>query len=75
MKNYELLEKKKKKKKSFARVIGIMKELEKLYLNMWKERIYGFNPLMPGGNKKVTKQNFQLQVCLSMRDLFVTTRH
>ena len=48
------LKKKKKKKKRFARVIRIMKELEKLYLNMWKERIYGFNPLMPGSNKKVT---------------------
>ena len=38
-----------------------------------------FNPLVPGGNKKVRqlKQtcSFQLQVCLSMCDLFVTTRH
>ena len=44
------------------------------------------NPLMPGGNKKVTllKTNLQflkktyswkLQVCLSMRYLFVTTSH
>ena len=30
-----------------------------------------FNLLMPGGNKKC----FQLQVCLSMCELFVTTRH
>ena len=29
------------------------------------------NPLMPGGNKKVIYK----QVCLSMRNLFVTTRH
>ena len=28
------------------------------------------NPVMPGGNKKVTQK-----VCLSMCDLFVTTRH
>ena len=36
-----------------------------------------FNPLMPGGNKKVTHTytNLKLQVCLSMCDLFVTTRH
>ena len=37
------------------------------------------NPLMPGGNKKVNilKQTCRgkLKVCLSMRDLFVTTRH
>ena len=33
-----------------------------------------FNPLMPGGNKKVTKSR-KLQVYLSMCDLFVTTRH
>ena len=32
-------------------------------------------PLMPGGNKKVTDTSVQLQVCLSMCDLFVTTRH
>ena len=30
-----------------------------------------FNPLMPGGNKKVT----HTYTCLSICDLFVTTRH
>ena len=36
------------------------------------DRLKRFNPLMPGGNKKVT----QLQAAgLSMYDLFVTTRH
>ena len=36
------------------------------------------NPLMPGGNKKLTynETNLQLKaVCLSMCDLFVTTSH
>ena len=36
------------------------------------------NPLMPGGNKKVTHNQANLQLsaaCLTMRDLFVTTRH
>ena len=40
---------------------------------------FSFNLLMPGANKKarILKQtcSFQLQVCLSMCDLFVTTRH
>ena len=30
-----------------------------------------FNPLMPGGNKKVIHTSAKLQVCLSICDLFV----
>ena len=37
------------------------------------KKLNNFNPLMSGSNKKVT--HTQLQVCLSMRDLFVTTWH
>ena len=34
-----------------------------------------FNPLIPGGDKKVTHTLTKLLVSLGMRDLFVTTRH
>ena len=48
-------------------------------LHCFLEVLVNFNPLMPGGNKKVTilKQSciWKLQVCLSMCDLFVTTWH
>ena len=37
--------------------------------------MFTINPLMPGGNKKVTYNLTKLQVCLTMCDLFVTTRH
>ena len=33
------------------------------------------NPLMPGGNKMATHTQTNLQIYLSMCDLFVTTRH
>ena len=53
--------------------------LETTHKMAYTIKILNFNPLMPGGNKKVhiIKQtcSFQLQVCLNMSDLFVTTRH
>ena len=44
--------------------------------SLFRYTVY-FNLLMPGDNEKVTHTycSFQLQVCLSMCDIFVTTRH
>ena len=43
----------------------------------YEAKLPDFNPLIPGGNKKVThtQTNLQPAAGLSMRDLFVTTRY
>ena len=47
--------------------------------DLYNSKRTDINPLIPDGKKRshVLKQScsFQLQVCLSMCDLFVTTRH
>ena len=53
--------------------MGEKRRMSALYEMCLHVRDYLFNPLMFGGNKKVTHALTNLQVSLSMCDVFVTT--